>query len=106
MLLGVAISQRSIKETVIAGSNLLVELIALDTNCTYVEWLKNLIFMTLLTRRTIPAISIPYDRRAVIDLFKQNIVKMKLNRCLEFRFKHVQNLIHAYATLNFVKICK
>ena len=80
------------------------ELIALDTTCTEVEWLKELLSDIPLIPSPIPAISIHCDSRAAIDFCKKKLVKSKLNRHIKRRQKSVrQQSVRQVISLNFVK---
>jgi len=90
----------------IARSTMEAEFIALDTICSKVEWLKNLISELPLIFLHVPAISFHIDSRAAIDLLKQETINRKLNRHLQIRFKFVKSLLGKFVTLDYVKLEK
>ena len=65
----------NLASNMIARSTIEAELIALDTTCSEVEWLKDLISAFLIVLRPVPPISIHTDSKSSIGLLKQINVK-------------------------------
>ena len=72
--------------------------------CTETEWIKNLLLDISLVKNPIPAISIHYDNRAVIELVRQAHTNKKMNRHMQVRYKSIKSLVNKnVVSLNFVK---
>ena len=70
------------------------ELIALDTTCIEVEWIKNLLLDIPLVSNSLLAISVHCDSKLVIDLVNQSHTTKKMNKHLQVRHKLVRNLLN------------
>jgi len=78
---------------VITKSTIEAELIALDTICSEVERLKDLISEFSIMSRHVPPISIYIYSRYTIELLKQVNVNKKLNMHIQIRLKSIKCLI-------------
>ena len=72
---GCAVSWGSCKQTIIIRITLESELTALDTTCTKVQWLKDLINDIEILSFKISVVPINYDCKALIDLLNRNQIK-------------------------------
>ena len=79
------------------------ELIALDTTCSEVEWIKDLFSEFSFVSRPILPISVHIDSRSTIEILKQDNANKKMNRHIKIRLKSVQHLLGKVVLLNFVK---
>ena len=68
-----------------------VELIALDTTCTEIKWIKNLISELSLISKLVSAISIHCDNKAIIKLTNQKSTNEKMNWYIQIHHKFVRN---------------
>jgi len=66
---GVAVSWKSCKQTVIARSTMESELVALDTTCLEVEWLKDLLSKFYIVLKPIFLIEF-IESRSTIEILK------------------------------------
>jgi len=79
------------------------ELIALNTTCSEVEWLKNFLSEFSIVPRLIFLISVHTYSRSTIEIVKQENANKKMNRHIQIRLKPVQRLLGRVVILNFVK---
>ena len=61
------------------------ELIALDSICFEVEWLKDLLFKILLISSSIPPILVHCDSKTTIDVCKKKLINSKISRHIKVR---------------------
>ncbi|KAI5322565.1 hypothetical protein L3X38_031637 [Prunus dulcis] len=79
LLGGAAILWGSKKQTIISRSSMESKLIALDITCTEAEWIKSLLMDMPLEKKPLPALSIYYYCKAIIDLVNQSHTNRKMN---------------------------
>jgi hypothetical protein len=80
------------------------ELIALDTTCIEVEWLKELLSDIPLISQSIPSILINCDSRAAIGFCKKKLINSKLNGHFKRRQKSIkQNIKNEIVTIQHVR---
>jgi len=65
------------------------ELVALDTICLKVEWLKELLYEFFIMPRPILLISVHTDSRSTIEILKQKNANKKMNRHIQIKLKSV-----------------
>ena len=79
-------------------------MIALDTTCIEVEWLRDLLIDIPLMANPLPPISIMCDCKSAIDKCMQANADMKMNRHLKVRHKFIRDKMkQQMIALNFVK---
>jgi len=65
------------------------ELIALDTTCLKVEWLKDLLSELYIMPKPILPIPVYINSRSTIEILKQKNSNKKMNRYIQIRLKSV-----------------
>jgi len=79
------------------------ELIALDTTCTEVEWLKDLLLEFSILPKHILPISVHTDSKSTIEILKYDNANKKMNKHIQIRLKSVQDLLGKVVLPDFVK---
>jgi len=102
-LAGGAVFWKSAKQIIISHSTIEVEIIALDTTTSEVEFLKNLLYYLPLLNKPIPSISMHCDSQVTIAKVNSKNFNEK-RRHLRVRHKSIRNLIsHGVIYLYFVR---
>jgi len=65
------------------------KLIALDTTCLEVKWLKDLLSEFYIVPITILSISVHTDSKSIIEILKKENTNKKMNKHIQIRLKSV-----------------
>jgi len=107
LLGGGTVSWKSCKQTILTKSTMEVELTALDTAGTEVEWLRELLMDLPVVEKPVSAISMNYDNQTVITKVNSSKDNMKSTRHVKRRLKTVRKLRSSRAiALDYVHTSK